>query len=124
MANIRHHANVAKRKCTVHDLHKVLGHVSQAAVRHAVVKGLVEGITLDMASSDEFCGACVKAKSSHKLFLQEAKRRAKTYGKVVHTDLWGPAQTQSLAGSSYYMSFTDDYSCETSITFLKHKSGC
>lgn len=106
----------------MHDLHKVLRHVSQRAVKHAVAEGLVEGIALDTAFSEEFCDKCVKAKSAQKSFLWESMTRVKAYGEIVHTNLWGPAQTQSLAGSSYYMSFTDDYSRETQVTFLKRKS--
>jgi transposase InsO family protein len=52
----------------------------------------------------------------------ETKNRACTYGERVHTDLWGPAQTASTMGCSYYISFTDDYSRETKVQFLKHKS--
>jgi transposase InsO family protein len=44
------------------------------------------------------------------------------YGELVHTDLWGPAQTESVAGHLYYISFTDDFSQETKVRFLKLKS--
>src|SRR6267154_3594295 len=64
----------------------------------------------------------MKAKSAHCPFPKESMRRAKAYGEIIHTDLWGPAQTTSIGGSSYYMSFTDDYSRETAVTFLKQKS--
>jgi hypothetical protein len=50
------------------------------------------------------------------------KNRAQTYGELVHTDLWGPAQTASMMGASYDISFTDDYSREMKVQFLKHKS--
>jgi hypothetical protein len=37
-------------------------------------------------------------------------------------DLWGPAQTESVAGHLYYISFTNDYSQETKVCFLKLNS--
>jgi transposase InsO family protein len=37
-------------------------------------------------------------------------------------DLWGPTQTESVAGHLYYISFTDDFSRETKVQFLKMKS--
>jgi hypothetical protein len=114
--------SIVKTTHTIHELHKILGHVSQAAVKHAISEGLIDGLALDTLSSEEFCEACVKVKSTHKPFPKEATRRAQTYGEVIHMDLWGPAQTVSLAGSSYYMSFTDDYSRESQVTFLKQKS--
>jgi hypothetical protein len=36
--------------------------------------------------------------------------------------LWGPAQTESIAGHLHYISFTDDFSQETKVCFLKLKS--
>jgi hypothetical protein len=117
-----HHAHLAGTKISLHQLHKVLGHVSQKAVHHAMSKGLVQGLELDSSSMEEFCDTCIKAKSARVPFPKESTRRAKTYGEIVHTDFWGPAQTESIAGSWYYMSFTNDYSRETVITFLKSKS--
>ena len=121
-ARHRHHAAVARSKFTVGELHRVLGHVSQSAIKSAVVNGLVEGVELDSASDPEFCDACEKGKAARQPFPKESKRRATAYGELIHTDLWGPAQTVSIGGCSYYMSFIDDYSRETQIIFLKQKS--
>lgn len=118
----KQHAHLAKQTRTIHDLHKVLGHVLYAAVQYAIRKGLVTGVQLDSTSSAEFCEACVKAKSTHKPFPKETSRHTIKYGGVVHTDLWGPAQMVSVAGSSYYMSFTNDYLHKSQMVFLKHKS--
>jgi hypothetical protein len=118
----QHHANIVKGKLTVCELHRVLGHVSQTAVLDAVKKGLIEGVELDSTSQPEFCDACTQAKASRQPFPAETKNRARTYGELVHTDLWGPAQTTSISGYLYYISFTDDYSRETKVQFLKQKS--
>lgn len=117
-----HHAHLAKAKLTVNELHRILGHVSQTAVLDAVKKGLVMGVELDTTSKPEFCDVCIKAKSVRKPFPAEATSRALTYGELVHTDLWGPAQTMSIAGALYYISFTDDFSRQTKLHFLKLKS--
>ncbi|KAG1852281.1 hypothetical protein DFJ58DRAFT_628847, partial [Suillus subalutaceus] len=106
----KQHANMARTRLTVADLHRVLGHASKTAVMDAVKKGVVTGVQLDATSSPEFCDICVKAKSARKPFPEETKTRALTYGELVHTDLWGPVQTTSLGGCLYYISFTDDYS--------------
>ncbi|KAH9647724.1 Integrase catalytic domain-containing protein [Citrus sinensis] len=37
------------------------------------------------------------------------------------TDLWGPAQTISLGGSTYFLSIIDDYSRRVWVYVLKHK---
>ena len=41
---------------------------------------------------------------------------------MVHLDVWGPTKTRSLAGSSYYVTFIDDYSQKVWVYFMKAKS--
>jgi hypothetical protein len=119
-AQAQERANVAK--LTVCELHCVLGHVAQGAVLHAVKEGLVEGVVLDAASAPEFCDTCTMAKAACQPFPEETKNRARAYGELIHTDLWGPAQVESVAGHLYYMSFTDDFSRELQVDFLALKS--
>jgi hypothetical protein len=113
-------AHVAK--LTINELHRALGHVTQGTIQYTVKQGLIEGIELDSTSTPEFCEACTKTKATRQPFLEETANCARTYGKLVHTDLWGPAQTESVAGHLYYISFTDDFSQETKVCFLKLKS--
>ena len=117
-----HQVHAAHEKLSVHALHQILGHVAQPAVIDTIKKGLVEGVELDYASTPEFCDACTKAKAIRQPFPEESQNRAHSYGELVHTDLWGPAQTTSIGGSLYYISFTDDYSWETQVQFLQLKS--
>jgi hypothetical protein len=115
-------ANVAKLKLTISKLHRILGHVSHPALHDAVTKGLVEGVELDSTSKAEFCEACMQAKATHQSFPKETLHRAKKYGELIHTDLWGPAQTATISRCLYYISFTNNFSRETQVAFLKHKS--
>src|SRR5882762_10276429 len=115
-------AHVARAKVSVYELHKILGHVAQETVLQAYKKGLIEGIDLDLDSMPQFCDACAQAKATRQPFPAESTTRTRAYGQLIHTDLWGPAQTVSIGGSVYYISFTDDYSRETKIRFLKQKS--
>ena len=41
---------------------------------------------------------------------------------MVHTNLCGPMQTESIGGSFYFLMFIDDFSRKIWIYFLKHKS--
>ncbi|OJA09474.1 hypothetical protein AZE42_07140, partial [Rhizopogon vesiculosus] len=66
-----HHANVARTKLTVNELHHVLGHISQMAIKHAI--SLVDGLALNTVSNPEFCDTCVKAKATCQTFPQELK---------------------------------------------------
>jgi hypothetical protein len=102
-------------KLTINELHHALGHVAQGAVQYMVKQGLIEGIELNSASTPEFCEACTKAKAMHQPFPEEMVNCARTYGKLVHMDLWGPAQTESVTGHLYYISFTNDFSWEMKV---------
>jgi hypothetical protein len=79
VARSQHHANIARGKLTICQLHCALGHVSQPAILDAVKKGLIEGVELDSTSQPEFCKACTQAKSSRQPFPTETKNRARTY---------------------------------------------
>jgi hypothetical protein len=91
-------------------LHCALEHVVQGTVLYMVKQGLIEGVEPNSASTPEFCDACTKAKEIRQLFPAETKNCAHTYRELVHTDLWGPAQTESVAGYLYYISEADDFS--------------
>jgi hypothetical protein len=120
--SVTHSANSAITKCTIDELHQVLGHVSHEVITNAIKKGMISGITLDENSKPTFCKTCTKAKATRQLFPNELKTKSSAYGDLVHTDLWGPAQTATINGCLYYISFTDDYSQETRTIFLKKKS--
>ena len=40
----------------------------------------------------------------------------------MHTDLVGPMQVTSIGGSTYFMTFIDDFNRRTWVYFLKSKS--
>ena len=65
-------ANMASEKMSISEAHRKLGHIAHAAVKHAVTKGLVTGIDLDLESKPEFCEACAKAKSARQPFPDES----------------------------------------------------
>ncbi|KDQ10184.1 hypothetical protein BOTBODRAFT_92601, partial [Botryobasidium botryosum FD-172 SS1] len=73
-----------------------------------VNEGLVHGITLTDGAA-EFCESCARANLVAKGFPKEhSSDRASAIGELIHLDLWGPAQVESLGGKKYYVSFMDD----------------
>lgn len=48
--------------------------------------------------------------------------RAITCLELVHADLCGPMNTESLGENTYFLLFTDDYSRMTWVYFVKNKS--
>ncbi|KDQ11297.1 hypothetical protein BOTBODRAFT_95671, partial [Botryobasidium botryosum FD-172 SS1] len=93
---------------TLTELHCRLGHISPDIARRLVNDGIVHGITLSEGTA-EFCESCAHANPVSKGFPKErSSDRASTIGDLIHSDLWGPAQVESLGGKKYYVSFTDD----------------
>ena len=79
----KHHLVLA-----VNEAHRKIGHISSAAIKHAVSKGFIMGIELDDSSKPEFCEPCTKVKSLRQPFPKESKTHATKYGERVHWDLW------------------------------------
>jgi hypothetical protein len=58
-----------------------------------------------------------------KPFPKESSRKNITeYGSKISTDVWGPAQVQSLGGKKYSICYQDMHSHEEKIYFLYKKS--
>ncbi|KAF9218558.1 hypothetical protein BS17DRAFT_822727 [Gyrodon lividus] len=73
LAQQKHHAAIAHGKLTICELHWILGHISQTAIKSAVTKGLVKGGELDSASEPKFCDTCKKGKAAWQPFPKESK---------------------------------------------------
>ena len=85
-------------------------------------KGLVNGLEIDESSVPLWtCDACVQAKQATQPFPKEAKNRSTTPGKHTLSDIWGPAQVESIEKSKYYISFTDDAVRTCTLLFMKTK---
>ena len=67
------------------------------------------------------CEACQFGKQSRHAFPKERNASGRPL-EVVHSDVWGPTQTASLAGSNYYVSFIDDHTKKVCIYCMKAKS--
>lgn len=121
--NRNEHALSAKAQVTLTELHQLMGHISPQISKQPVHNGVIEGIDLDMTSEAKFCVACTHVKSSKVPVPKErSSEHEVTYRARIHTDVWGPAQTHSLRGKQYYVSFTDDSSRESRLAYLKKKS--
>ncbi|CAM8999126.1 unnamed protein product [Rhodiola kirilowii] len=69
----------------------------------------------------DFCETCVLGKKTAHAF-SKSKMVVNERLKYVHSDLWGPAQVQTISGRSYFISFVDHYSRKVWIYLLKSKT--
>src|SRR5436190_5239302 len=100
-----------------------MGHISPKAAQHMVKAGLVDGIELNDKPVPEFCEACTKAKLARAPVPKERsdRRPATNFGDRVNSDLWGPAQVETLAGESHFVTFTDEAKAWSELELLKRK---
>lgn len=96
--------------------HERLGHLNK---QH--VKKFLHSQGIDVQNDNTFCEACVLGKQ-HRLPFQSRQQRAKDVGEIIHTDVCGPMEEESMGGALYFVCFTDDYSRYKRVYFLKHKS--
>ena len=66
--------------------------------------------------------SCVKGKHHQVKFNHGEAWRAKYPLELVHTDLRGPMQAESVGGKRYFLTFIDDYLIMYWVYFLQNKS--
>jgi transposase InsO family protein len=119
------HANaVAEAKPELWDeIHCQFSHVSISSLKRLANSGIVDRLIVDPKSEPTTkCTACIQGKAHWKSFPKETAEQNHSPGDLTYSDLWGPAHTQSLGGSRYYISFMDDAMRHNTMMFLKEKS--
>jgi len=118
-----HFAHMASNGLTIMQFHSRMGHIAPEATRCLVKDQLVTGIQLDESSEVLTCDACTYAKMTcASVLTTQENPRANMYGDEVHSDVWGPSPVKTLGRKCYYVTFTDDHSCETHLELLSNKS--
>ena len=97
--------------------HQRLAHVNLKQLRQQVESS--DGVDIQSQGKLNFCEAYVQGKCRRKPHYSLKSIKSKEKLQLVHTDICGLMQTQSLGGSRYFITFTDDYSRYCSTYFLK-----
>lgn len=103
--------------------HTRLGHLSLPAIKHLL--GVTKGIELHAKSPSQcVCEACLLGNMFPKSFQPlkpEDKVKTRPF-ELIHSDVIGPMQTQTMSSYRYIIMFTDDDSRYTNVYFMKVKS--
>lgn len=101
----------------------VLWHQRLAHVNTASIKNMTQWCKNGCDISDDIgvCEPCVKGKMSRQPYKSRDSIKSKRVLELVHTDVCGPMQTESLGGSKYFVSFIDDFSRTVHVFFLRDK---
>ncbi|KAJ0764367.1 putative RNA-directed DNA polymerase [Helianthus annuus] len=94
--------------------HRRLGHPSAGYLHLLLPKLFPSNGTLD-------CETCALAKSHKKPFKPSNTRVSEPFS-LIHSDVWGPAETNEGQIFRFFLLFVDDCTRMTWVYFLKHKS--
>lgn len=109
-------ANVAVKKVSLRVWHERLGH------QHAAhVKKFLQGRDIVFINEEFACEACVYGKH-HRGSFKSREEISTTCGEIVHADVCGPMEENSLGGSRYFLLLKDDFSHFRCVYFLNQKS--
>ncbi|KAI5336317.1 hypothetical protein L3X38_015584 [Prunus dulcis] len=89
--------------------HRRLGHLNFASMKKVQQTQMVLGLP-DFSEKEGVCEGCVYGKSHREPFENEKPWRAKNPLELIHTDVCGPMQNESIGGNKYFITFIDDYS--------------
>ena len=101
--------------------HLRFGHLNFGGLNLLSKKGMVKGLPL-IEKPDSLCEGCILGKQHRESLPSGKSIRAKAPLEIIHSDLCGPMQAPSLAGSQYFLTFIDDFTRKTWAYFLKNKS--
>ena len=116
--NTDYYISVASIEIGVVLWHHRLGHMSEKGMQILHSRKLLPYLK---HVSLEFCENCVYAKQKRVSFLRVGKQKKSEKLELVHTDVWGAAQVQSLGGSCYYVTFIDDATRKTWVYYIRLK---
>lgn len=71
-------------------------------------------------SADKICEQCLAGKQ-HRMPFPLSTSRATERLELIHADLCGPMEVESIGKSKYFLLLKDDYSCYRFVYFLTHK---
>ena len=101
--------------------HQCLEYASKASIQTAHQNRWVIGADLCNVNFD-LCEPCIKSKMTWKPFLSHGIVKTTKPHEVVHTDVCGTLQTESLGGSKFFVSFIDDFIRYAFMYFVCQKS--
>lgn len=98
--------------------HRRLGHINGECLNK--MQNAVDGLTLkekvDITKST--CTVCFEGKQARLPFTHIGKRSTEVLN-IIHTDICGPMECDSIEGSKYFILFVEDFSRMTAFYFLK-----
>jgi hypothetical protein len=101
--------------------HRRLGHLNFASMKKMQQKEMVYEFPV-LTEVEDVCAGCVSGKHHKENFDKEQTWRASYPLELIHIDLCGTMQNESVGGNRYFITFINDYSRMCWVYFLRNKS--
>jgi transposase InsO family protein len=105
-------------------MHARLGHIPLK--RYEELRAVADGLPAVSPDADgsDVCAGCCMGKMRADSYPRNPEKTVKTTQvlELVHSDVMGPMETKTPGGSSYVVTFVDDYSRHVTTYFMKKKS--
>jgi hypothetical protein len=98
--------------------HRRMGHLHYRAL--SILREIVTGLPEFSVEQQGICRGCALGKNVKDAF-PSSESKSKGILDLIHSDVCGPMSVASVQGSSYYVTFIDDFSRKTWIFFMKTK---
>ena len=102
--------------------HNRLGHINIQSLMKLSSTGAVRGLPKISNSSKLICGDCAKGKQTHAVHKLSEQLSTNKCLELIHMDLMGPTEVESIGGKRYILVVVDDFSRFTWVEFLREKS--
>lgn len=102
--------------------HKKLGHLNESDLKAASRNEFIKGLEIKEKEKLGDCETCLKGKMTSQPFNKSDGIKTKEPLEIVHTDVCGPMQVETFAGSRYFVTFIDDFTRYCCVYFIKRKS--
>lgn len=99
--------------------HRRLGHISDTSFKTILNRNLLDSFSYSNESFD-FCEHCVFGKKNRRYF-PSGSTKSKNKFELIHSNVFGPVDVESIEKYRYFVSFIDDVTRYTWLYFMRHK---
>lgn len=99
--------------------HRRLGHMSNHNLSN--VRSATHGMDFHDPKNIKACATCAKGKHPRAPFNHTGTRATELL-ELIHSDICGPMQTESLGHKKYFISFIDDFTRKATVYVIRNKS--
>ena len=102
--------------------HCRFGHLNHTYMDQLIKDKLVEGMNCSTSKVNRECEACAQGKMHRIPFPKKCEKKTCQSLELIHSDLCGPMNVDSIGRSRYLLTLTDDYTRYVPVYFIRSKS--